>query len=131
MSVPFIKFLAQYGIWLFGANLGLSFIGAAMAKKRGYSYGGFLCLGIFATFIVGIIVAACLKPKPTSEYYHPKNRYRGVTISCGSCGAMCTQDMDFCPKCGSQLKNKCSACGADCTSEMKFCTKCGAQTSDW
>lgn len=133
-SGEFVEFLSQYGIWIFfqmGINFGLAFIGAAMAKAKGYSYGGFLCIGIFATFLVGIIVAAGLKPKPTSEYYHNKNVYKGKIINCTNCGAVCTQDMDFCPGCGSQLKYKCGSCGADCTRQMTFCTKCGACITDW
>ena len=49
MSYGFANFLTNYGVYLFiffGINFGLSFIAAAMAKTKGYSYGGFLCLGM-------------------------------------------------------------------------------------
>lgn len=123
MDSSFAVFLTNYGIYLLGINLGLSFIGAAMAKKRGYSYGGFLCLGIFVSFIVGIIVAACLKPKEDSEYLNPtikvsvpynqlnrqqqsvvQNTYANAdnVFACKQCGAQCSTGMAFCPTCGKQ-----------------------------
>jgi RNA polymerase subunit RPABC4/transcription elongation factor Spt4 len=128
---PFIDFIAQYGIWIFGINLGLSFIGASMARKKGYSYGGFLCLGIFLSFLVNLTAAVCLTPKKNSERYHHKEKQNSELISCSNCGALCLQDMDYCPKCGNKLRNSCSNCGADYSDDMNFCSKCGAQLSDW
>ena len=103
-SSPFMDFIAQFGIWLFSINLGLSFIGAAMAKKRGYSYGGFLCLGIFTSFIVNLIVAACLKPREGSPYLRSRLVYAPAGIFCRQCGSLCSFDMVFCPKCGTKIQ---------------------------
>ena len=57
-------------IWLLliGAGVGLAFIPAHIARKKGYSYGGFWALGFFF-FLIGLIVALCLDPKPGSEAY--------------------------------------------------------------
>lgn len=128
---PFMNFLTQYGFLLFGANLGLAFIGAAMAKKRGYSYGGFLCIGIFATFVVGIIAAACLKPKAGSDYFGKPKAYVQPGIACKQCGALCAPNMVYCPKCGRKLKGVCQSCGSECTDDMAFCPMCGKEVSDW
>lgn len=40
----------------------LAFIPASMARKKGYSYGGFYVFGIFA-FLIAVIVAACLQDR--------------------------------------------------------------------
>ena len=97
-------FIYIYGILFFGANIGLAFIGAAMAKKRGYSYGGFLCLGIFTTFLVGIIVAACLPPREGSDYYSKTGAYgQQPGVACTQCGTVCAPNMLHCFNCGTKL----------------------------
>ncbi len=57
-------------IWLIaiGAAVGLAFIPATIARNKGYSYGGFWALGFFF-FLIGLIVALCLDPKPGSPKY--------------------------------------------------------------
>jgi len=110
MGDGFVGFIASFGIYLFGINLGLSFIGAATAKRRGYSYGGFLCIGIFGSFLLSIIIAACLKPREGSlivnranpEYQQTTQYQQPAIFYCRGCGAQCSVGMAFCPTCGRQ-----------------------------
>lgn len=44
------------------AAIGLAFIPASVARKKGYSFGGFWAFGFFL-FIPAIIVALCLEDK--------------------------------------------------------------------
>lgn len=130
-SSLFIQIFNQYGILIIGANIGLAFIGAAMAKKRGYSYGGFLCLGIFATFVVGIIVAACLTPKEGSDFYGKKSENETLSgIACTQCGAVCAPDMVHCFKCGRKIRGVCQSCGSEFTDGMEYCPTCGKEVSE-
>ena len=66
-------------VWLIvllavGARVGLAFIPAVIARDKGYSYGGFWALGFFF-FLVGLIVALCLDPKPGSAKYTQQAYY--------------------------------------------------------
>ena len=63
-------------VWLIaiGAAVGLAFIPASIARKKGYSYGGFWALGFFF-FLIALIVVLCLDPKPGSEKYSPQAYY--------------------------------------------------------
>ena len=127
---PFMLFLTQYGFLIFLVNFGLSFIGAAMAKKSGYSYGGFLCLGMFTSFVISIIVAACIKPKPGSNYFGKPVVFAQPGISCGQCGTVCSISMVYCPKCGRKIKGECKSCGGECSDDMAFCPTCGKEVSE-
>ena len=128
MGYGFGTFLASYGVYLFmffGINFGLSFIAAAMAKGKGYSYGGFLCLGMFTAFWIAIIVASSRIPKSGSRYllqrdmeqyfaqrnlHAQPNQHQPIAqnvqsaeesvIECTGCGATCNSGMAFCPSCG-------------------------------
>ena len=121
MSYDFVDFIASYGIFLFGINLGLSFIGASIAGKKGYSYGGFLCLGIFVAFWLSLIIAASCKPRAGSRYLEEKNQQYNYRFQnpnqqppneqnaqpqqegarfCTGCGAPVNPGMAFCPTCG-------------------------------
>ena len=55
--VPVLIFLLIVGV-----SVGLAFIPATIAKKKGYSYGGFFVLGLFF-FLIGLIVVLCLDDK--------------------------------------------------------------------
>lgn len=123
MDYGFSTFLTTYGMYLiifgFNINFGLSFIGAAIAGKKGFSYGGFLCLGIFVAFWLSLIIAAALTPREGSRYlaqrnqqqqYAQPNQYlpneqnaqppqEGALI-CSGCGAPVDSQMAFCPTCG-------------------------------
>ena len=50
-----------------GAAIGLAFIPATMARKKGYSYGGFWAFGFFL-FVPAIIVAAVIEDKNRPAY---------------------------------------------------------------
>ena len=57
-------------IWV-GAAVGLSFIPASMAKKKGYTFAGFYCMSLFISFVITIIIAALItdkNPKPRLVY---------------------------------------------------------------
>lgn len=117
-------------IWvlLIGLNVGLAFIPANMAKKKGYSYGGFWCLSFFASFLVAIIVAACLNPRagspaayqqpyqqtsyqqpPYDPYQQPQYQPPPPPYTGGP------PPMGYCYRCGYEKKSGdafCSRCGA-------------------
>jgi hypothetical protein len=131
LGYGFIDFLATYGIylfWFFAINFGLSFIGAALAKKKGYSYGGFLCLGIFTAFWLSLIIVACLTPREGSPYLEQKDREQRYKqqhqnssqtqtgqskismapgfFACSGCGAKCENEVMYCPSCGKKEPDK-------------------------
>lgn len=106
-------------------NIGLSFIAASMAKNKGYSYGGFLCLGIFASFLIAIIVAACLPDRtvnvqnayatfnpqafnvPPQPYQNTQPQYRvpdGGIMFCSKCGSRVNAGDAFCKNCGNRVQ---------------------------
>lgn len=99
-------------IWI-GALVGLAFIPASIAKRKGYSAGAFWCLGFFGAFIIPTIVACCIPDRNV-----PPPWYRGATSypppappmpppaaqrACPQCGAACRNDAAFCLKCGAKL----------------------------
>ena len=49
---------------------------------------------------------------------------------CDSCGALLTEDVNFCPNCGEQLKKTrtCPNCGTEAAS--KFCPNCGCSMEE-
>lgn len=106
MNSSAISFFATYGLYLFLIvfNVGLSFIGASMAKKKGYSFGGFWCLGFFSYFIIGIIVAVIVPDlyrfelKPEYRYYQPAVDTR----VCSNCGNALKGNDVFCSQCGAK-----------------------------
>lgn len=63
--------------YIIGAIIGLivnallSRIPAKWARDKGYSYGGFWCLSFFLSFVVGLIVAACITDR---------NTYKSVSV---------------------------------------------------
>jgi len=48
-------------------NMGLAFIPAGIAGKKGYSFAGYWCLGFFLSFVLGIIFAAAIPVKSESD----------------------------------------------------------------
>lgn len=97
-----------------GAAIGLAFIPATIARKKGYSYGGFWAFGFFL-FIPALIVALVLEDKtqpryqPYPPYQQPGQPYgqppygQQPTVSCPSCGAPVSGSDPFCPKCGARM----------------------------
>ncbi len=107
-------------IWLLivaaiGIMAGLAFVPAGIAKKKGYSYGGFWVFGFFL-FIPAIIVVAAMKerasqpvqlsytqpfaqaPQPPASLAQPPG-----TCYCTHCGALMPEDSAFCPTCGAHV----------------------------
>jgi hypothetical protein len=97
-------------IIVLGLQIGLSFIGASMAKKKGYSFGGFWCLGFFSSFLIGIIVAAIV---PDLNLYVRKDELYARPVMppvpppdarpCTACGSPVLADDQFCSVCGNKM----------------------------
>lgn len=123
-------------IWLIclGAAAGLAFIPANIAKKKGYSYGGFWALGFFF-FLIGLIVALCLDPKPGSEAYHqayPPPQYPGAAPYgqggyYGQTGAYPPPPYPPPQQPQSAGEIRCAQCGSASLPGSAFCSKCGSK----
>lgn len=95
-----------------GANVGLSFIPAYMAKNKGYSFGAFWCISFFASFIIGLIIAACIPDKNAPGYYAPPQQPYGQPYQqpgqfdsyCSKCGHGLKGGDPFCPGCGIKVQ---------------------------
>lgn len=94
-----------------GLQVGLSFIGASMAKKKGYSFGGFWCLGFFSSFLIGIIMAAVLPDlnmyvRKDEFYRRPPMPPQGIPAGrpCPNCGKPLPEGNAFCPSCGARVQ---------------------------
>lgn len=90
-------------------NAGLAFIPANMAKNKGYSFGGFWCLSFFISFLVGIIVAACLTDKrefvrrdEIGGYDRHQTQFEKYCVHCGN--GMYNDEL-FCSRCGAKKVN--------------------------
>lgn len=129
-----------YGIgalgWIItiGISVGLAFIPANIAKKKGYSYGGFWALGFFF-FLIGLIVALCLDPKPGSEkyvqsaYYPPQYAppqqpppYGATPNGQQAYGQQTYGQQAYTPP---QSDYRCAQCGTSYKQGDAFCAKCG------
>jgi hypothetical protein len=100
------------------ANVGLAFIPAYLAKNKGYSFGAFWCIGFFASFVIGLIIAVCLPDKMQSGYapygqpyppygqpYGQPNQQQGqYTSYCSKCGHGLVSGDPFCPGCGAKVQ---------------------------
>lgn len=89
---------------------GLAFIPSNIAKRKGYSFGGFWCLSFFLSFLVGIIVAACIPDRNEyvrrDEYYAQQYKQPGggnFDRYCVKCGAGIAAGDAFCRKCGAKV----------------------------
>ncbi|MGI5919253.1 MAG: zinc-ribbon domain-containing protein [Christensenellales bacterium] len=123
-------------VWLIclGAAVGLAFIPATIAGKKGYSYGGFWVLGFFF-FLIGLIVALCLDPKPGSEAYqqkypppYPGAAPYGPSANYGQTGAY---PPPYPPPQQPQGAGevRCAQCGNANPPGSAFCSKCGTKLS--
>ena len=109
--------------------IGLAFIPANIAKKKGYSYGGFWVFGFFL-WLPAVIVAACLsdktkQPPPPPPYHYPvqpppppqyvvNNVYAAPPQRPVAAKPQAPQEK-ICPYCGSRSpghKTICESCGA-------------------
>jgi hypothetical protein len=91
-----------------GLQIGLSFIGASMARKKGYSFGGFWCLGFFSSFLIGIIVAAIvpdlnLYVRKDELFARPPVAPPPTVRPCPACGKPVPMGDAFCPTCGIKM----------------------------
>ena len=98
-----------------GANVGLAFIPAYIAKNKGYSFGAFWCIGFFASFVIGLIIAVCLPEKyppyyPPQQYppygqpYQQPGQSSQFTGYCSKCGHGLVSGDPFCPGCGNKVQ---------------------------
>ena len=88
---------------------GLACIPASIANRKGYSFAGFWCLSFFLSFLIGLIVAACLSDR--SDYvprYELQAEYASRPV----------------------LEKRCKKCGANINEEDTFCRKCGADQTE-
>jgi hypothetical protein len=110
------------GIWLtviivilsIGAAVGLAFIPASIARKKGYSYGGFWAFGFFL-FIPALIVALVIEDKTQPKYQQPYAPYPPGSPPYGQ-GYAPPQPPSYCPKCGAAIP-----------AGNAFCQGCGTQ----
>lgn len=94
-------------VLLIGA--GLALIPANIAKNKGYSFAGFWCLSFFLSFLIGLIVALCLKD--ISDYvpqYEIRNEYPSPAPEkrCIQCGTYIGKEDAFCRRCGTEQTAK-------------------------
>lgn len=97
------------------ARAGLACIPASITDRKGYSYALFWCLSFFLSFLIILIVAACLPDRSDR--------------CCGTCGAYIRENEAFCRQCGAYFHKNytiCRRCGAKIYEEEAFCKKCGA-----
>lgn len=91
---------------------GLACIPASIAKNKGYSFAGFWCLSFFLSFLIGLIVAACLSDKsdyvPRYEIQEDYASRPALEKRCRQCGANICEEDAFCRKCGADQTEKTS-----------------------
>ena len=130
--------IAVLVIWI-GAAVGLSFIPANMAKKKGYSFGAFYCLSFFVSFVVTIIIAAVIKDKnpppqyalPYGQPYPPYPPYaQGYPPPYGQPYPPYGQLPPPYGPLPVQPAHPCPACGAALAGDDPFCPKCGARVKE-
>jgi len=97
---------------LIGACIGLAFIPASIAKKKGYSFGGFWAFGFFV-FLPALIVSLTIPPHPKKVVEAVKGAIPNVNVNVN---AGVNTNIKYCP-----------ACGTPCASEAAFCTHCGGR----
>ena len=96
-------------IAVLGVCVGLAFIPANIAGKKGYSKGGFWAFGFFV-FLPALIVSIAIPPHPKkvvetikSAIPNVNNRPNANVKYCPSCGSACSKESSFCPKCGGRV----------------------------
>ena len=129
-----------------GAKIGLAFIPANIAKKKGYGFGGFFVLGLFF-FLIGLIVSLCLDDK-NAQMYQMTNAIHSInnnptptqTSSVGDelkkyndlrqQGAISQEEYESLKaKLLNGSERVCSNCGATVKQDSAFCSKCGTRIS--
>lgn len=129
-----------------GAKIGLAFIPANIAKKKGYGFGGFFVLGLFF-FLIGLIVSLCLDDK-NAQMYQMTNAIHSInnnpaptqTASVGDelkkyndlrqQGAISQEEYESLKaKLLNSSERICPNCGATVKQDSAFCSKCGTRIS--
>ncbi len=107
-SFDCFDYLKICGIILIFLNIGLSFIGANMAKNKGYSFGGFWLLGFFSSFVFALILAWVLPSLyvfvKKEEYHHEHALAQESGRICARCGKPLRNDEVFCSQCGTKVE---------------------------
>ena len=124
MDVTSVTLMPAWMIWLIviaaiGIMVGFAFIPAGIAKKKGYSYGGFWVFGFFL-FIPAIIVAAVIKEKAHPPYAQPS--YGQPYAQPGQQPYTQPPQPPISPVSGTRY---CAHCGAPMRANGKFCANCG------
>jgi len=135
------------GIWIFVMliGVGLAFIPATIARKKGYSYGGFWVFGFFL-FLPALIVALVIQDKTAPQGYQGYQPYPPYQQSGQPYGQQPPYGQPYPPyqqpnqPYGQQSSNAqpgeqayrihrdaCPSCGAPVTEESLFCSKCGTR----
>ncbi len=126
-------------IWLI-VLIGVAFIPANMAKKKGYSFGGFYVFGFFIP-LVAIIVAACLRDKSHDDDVRPVYGAPPPTYGVPPYGAnvppygapvapppYSTPPQPPKPDAPAALPEKvCAYCGTKALGDSTVCNSCGAR----
>jgi len=129
-----------------GAKIGLAFIPANIAKKKGYGFGGFFVLGLFF-FLIGLIVSLCLDDK-NAQMYQMTNAIHSInnnptptqTSSVGDelkkyndlrqQDAISQEEYESLKaKLLNNSEKVCPNCGATVKQDSAFCSKCGTRIS--
>jgi len=74
-SVLYILLFFFVFLLIFGVRIALAYVVGNIAKKKGYSFGGFFLLGLFF-FIIGLVIVLCLDDKSEE-----KNDYNVIDLN--------------------------------------------------
>lgn len=146
---PFLKGLSIVGIvilsvWLISylfngmyGNGGGNYMmnGYYVTGNAGYGFNFSLLLALllkcllFAS-VVGLIVGLVMYikqcyGKQIAEKLSSINIVSKSTASCSHCGATTSEEFEFCPHCGENVKEVCADCNAELKKEWKCCPVCG------
>ena len=108
-------------LFLLGIYVGLAFIPANIAKKKGYGFGGFWFFG-FCFFLIALIVSLCLSDRnPSSPYQNSESYYNNQN---GYYNNYSSDNINYNP---SDYNNSHSANDANAHSNtaVSYCPNCG------
>jgi len=131
-----VSYYGYYGLgwlgWLIivGVRVGLAFIPANIAGKKGYSYGGFWVFGFFL-FLPALIVALCINTKQPygqpyqQPYYTQQPPPPGQDYGQSHYGPSYGQNGYAPPYPPPGSESRCPRCGQPYQPGDAFCAKCG------
>jgi len=112
-------------LWL-GLSIGVGII----ASARGRSGFGYFILSVLLSPLIGVLFAALLPPKPSSEQTAEAQRPR---MRCASCAELVLVEAVKCKHCGADLttqsKARCAYCSASVPPGATNCLGCGRRFS--